>query len=197
VQHYLCLTIITGYPRWRLYDEKYLPEFNELETLKFIDEKKNLILIGSTGAGKTFYSGILGFEACKQGKSVLFITVADLIIKIKETMSLNQISKLKNKFEKYDLVILDELGYYSFDKEIAELFFNLVSSRYQKGSIIITTNLNFDEWISPLGNSKLTGALVGRLCEKSYIIELEREVDGRMQNTLNWRKSKSTSTLEL
>jgi DNA replication protein DnaC len=170
-----------------VYAKKYLPEFNELESLRFIDQKRNLILLGNAGAGKTYYAGILGMEACLAGKTVLFLSVSDLIIKIKETMSNNQISKFKSTFQKYDLVILDELGYYSFNQEIAELFFNILEVRYRKGSMIITSNLNVDDWGTPFKDPKIASALISRLCEEAYVIELEREIDGRLQNTLNWR----------
>ena len=81
-----------------------------------------------------------------EGKSVLFISVPNLIIELKEAMSRSQLTAYKRKFEKYDLVILDELGYVSFDKEGCEILFNLLSNRNDKGSIIITTNLTFDRW---------------------------------------------------
>ena len=173
-----------------VYDSCYLEKFKEFETLNFINEKRNLILRGASGAGKTYYASALGMLACMQGMSVLFITLADLIIKLKENMSLNQISTLKRKFQNYDLIILDELGYYSFDTAVAELFFNLLSSRELKGSTIITTNLDFDEWVKPLGCTKLTGSLVSRLCRRADVVELEREIDGRMQDTLDWLASR-------
>lgn len=173
-----------------VYDPGYADKFAELETLDFIKEKRNLILKGASGAGKTYYASALGLLACMQGKSVLFVTLPDLIINLKESMSLNQISSLKRKFQRYDLIILDELGYYSFDTEIAELFFNLLSCRELKGSTIITTNLDFEEWTKPLGDTKLTGSLVSRVCRRAHIVELEREVDGRMQDTLDWLAAK-------
>ena len=173
-----------------VYNEKFIAKFSEMETLEFINERQNIILLGATGAGKTFYATALGILACQQGKRVLFVSVADLIIKLKETMSLNQISSFKRKFSTFDLVIIDELGYYSFGKEIAELFFNILSCREKRGSIIITTNLNFDEWTGPLGDPKLASALISRICRQAHIIELEREIDGRMQDTLDWMKSR-------
>ena len=174
-----------------VYDEKYHPQFAELETLDFIDQKKNLILMGGTGAGKTFYASCLGLEACMKGKTVLFLTIPDLIIRIREHTSMNQIKMLEGRFQRYDLIILDEFGYFSFDPEVAEVFFAMWSMRHMKGSTIVTTNLDFDEWVKPLNDAKIAGALVGRLCEKSYVIELEREIDGRLQNTLDWRKKNS------
>ena len=80
------------------------------------------------------------------GMSVLFISVPNLIIELKEAMTLNQLNAYKRKFEKYNVVILDELGYVSFDREGCEILFNLLSNRNDKGSIIITTNLTFDRW---------------------------------------------------
>jgi len=177
-----------------VYDSKFIERFDELETLEFIDEKQNIILKGASGAGKTYYACALGLAACMAGKSVLFVSLADFIIKLKETMNLNQISSFKRRFQKYDLVILDELGYYSFDKGVAEIFFNLLSSRELQGSIIITTNLDFEEWIMPLGETKLTGAFVSRICRRAHILELEREIDGRMQDTLDWLCNKKNNS---
>lgn len=94
-----------------LYKQEYIKEFEELDTLKFIDEKENIILIGTPGAGKTHYAIGLGIKACIEGKSVLFISVPNLIIELKEAMSRSQLTAYKRKFEKFDLVILDELGY--------------------------------------------------------------------------------------
>jgi len=130
------------------------------------------------------------YEACMKGKTVLFLTIPDLIIRIREHMSMSQIKMLESRFQRYDLIILDEFGYFSFDPEVAEVFFAMWSMRHMKGSTIVTTNLDFDEWVKPLNDAKIAGALVGRLCEKSYVIELEREIDGRLQNTLDWRREK-------
>lgn len=171
-----------------VYDKRFIDKFSELETLAFIKEKQNIILMGATGAGKTFYATALGMLACQKSMRVLFVSVADLIIRLKETMSMSQITNFKQRFLAYDLVIIDELGYYSFGKEIAELFFSILSTRDKCGSVIITSNLNFDEWATPLGDTKLASALISRICHRSHIIELERDIDGRMQDTLNWMK---------
>jgi DNA replication protein DnaC len=175
-----------------VYDPKYAADFDELKTLDFIERKANVILIGAAGAGKTYYSIALGMEACKKGLNVLFISVPDLIIRLREAMSNNQITALKRKFMRYHLIVIDELGYFSFDKPTAEVFFNLVSERHQNGSVIITSNLDFPDWVSPLGDTKLTTALVDRIHCKSHILYLEREVGGRMQETINWQRKKQT-----
>lgn len=118
-------------------------KIHELESLNFIQEKGNIILIGNPGTGKTHLATALGIKACTQGLSVLYVSVPNLVIELKEAMSRHQVAQYKRKFEKVDLVILDELGYVSFDREGSEILFNLISNRNDIGSIIITTNLTF------------------------------------------------------
>lgn len=172
--------------------EKYEPEirrkFTEIETLKFIENKENIILIGTSGSGKTHYATAIGIKACFAGKNVLFTSIPNLVIELKEAMSLNQITAYKKKFEKYDLVILDELGYISFDKEGCEILFNLLSNRNDKGSIIITTNLTFDRWEEVFKDTMLTGAIVDRLAHKAHILDMSLEVSYRLEETMDWLK---------
>lgn len=172
------------------YNRELINEFNQLSKLKFIEEKENIILIGTPGSGKTHYSIGLGIKACMNGLSVLFISVPNLMIELKEAMSLNQLNSYKKKFEKYDLVILDELGYVSFDKTGCEILFNLLSNRNDKGSIIITTNLAFDRWEEIFIDPMLTGAMVDRLAYKAHIMDISREVSHRYEETVAWINSK-------
>lgn len=171
------------------YGSEFKRKFDELETLEFIDKKENIILIGTPGAGKTHYSIGLGIKACLKGKTVLFVSVPNLIIELKEAMSLNQLNSYKRKFEKYDLVILDELGYISFDKAGCEILFNLLSNRNDKGSIIITTNLTFDRWEEIFKDTMLTGAIVDRLAYKAHILDISRETSHRFEETITWLKT--------
>jgi len=175
------------------YSEVFLPEFEELEALDFISKNENIILIGTTGAGKTHYSIALGVAACMAGKSVLFANVANLVTELKETMSRQQITWFRRKFERYSLVILDELGYISFDKAGAELLFNLISSRNDKGSIIVTSNLTFDRWEEVFHDPTLTAAAVDRLAHKGHILDISREKGGRFEETLAWIESRKNS----
>jgi len=168
-----------------LYKTEFINEFNELETLEFIDKKENVILIGTPGAGKSHYAIGLGIKACVEGKSVLFASVPNLIIELKEAMSKSQLTNYKRRFDKYDLVILDELGYVSFDKEGCEILFNLISNRNDKGSIIITTNLTFDRWEEIFKDAMLTGAMVDRLAYKAHILDLSRNVSHRYEETVS------------
>jgi DNA replication protein DnaC len=172
------------------YDAAFKPKFEELETLKFIENKENIILIGTPGAGKTHYAISLGIAACMKGKSVLFSSVPNLIIEIKEAMSQNQLNSYRKKFERYSLVILDELGYVSFDKSGCEILFNLLSNRHGKGSVIITTNLTFDLWEGVFKDPTLTGAMIDRLAHKAHILDISREQGGRFEETLAWMSNK-------
>ena len=173
-----------------IYKKEFLPEFTELETLDFIDKKENIILIGTPGAGKSHYAIALGIKACNIGKSVLFTSVPNLIIELKEAMSKSQLSIYKKRFERFDLVILDELGYVSFDKEGCEILFNLLSNRNDKGSIIITTNLTFDRWEEIFKDTMLTGAIVDRLAYKAHILDISRDVSHRYEETVKWKNNK-------
>jgi DNA replication protein DnaC len=175
------------------YGVEFKKKFQELETLLFIKNKENIILIGTPGCGKTHYSIALGVKACMEGKNVLFSTVPNLIIELKEAMSLNQLTVYRKKFEGYDLVILDELGYVSFDKSGCEILFNLLSNRNDKGSIIITTNLTFDRWDEIFKDTMLTGAIVDRLAHKAHILDISRETSHRFEETISWIKSNANN----
>jgi len=176
---------LAGFDRSK-YDLAFDRKFSELETLNFIANMENIILIGTPGAGKTHYATALGIAACLKGRSVLFVSVPNLIIELKEAMTNHQITVYRRKFENFHLVILDELGYISFDKSGSELLFNLLSSRNDKGSIIITTNLTFDRWGDVFGDPTLTGAMVDRLAHKAHILDIPREKGGRLEQTLDW-----------
>jgi DNA replication protein DnaC len=168
------------------YDEVFLPKFEELETLQFIENMENIVLLGTSGAGKTHYAIALGIAACMKGHSVLFATVPNLIAELKETMSSNQLTSYRKRFEKYDLVILDELGYVSMDKSGCEMLFNLISSRNDKGSIVVTSNLTFDRWEEIFKDPTLTGALIDRLAHKAHILDISRDKGGRFEETIAW-----------
>ncbi len=172
------------------YEDQFKEKFEELESLKFIENKENIVLIGSPGAGKTHYAIGLGIKTCLVGKNVLFSSVPNLIIELKEAMSLNQLNTYRKKFEKYDLVILDELGYVSFDKIGCEILFNLLSNRNDKGSIIITTNLVFNRWEEIFKDTMLTGAIVDRLAHKAHVLDISRETSHRFEETIAWMKKK-------
>lgn len=171
------------------YKNEFNGKFKELETLNFIKEKENIILIGTPGSGKSHYATALGIKAITEGHAVLFVSVPNLVIELREALSKHQLNVYKRKFEKYAVVILDELGYVSFDKSGAEILFNLLSNRNDKGSIIITSNLSFDRWNEVFNDTVLTGALVDRLAHKAHILDISRDTSYRFEETISWIKN--------
>ncbi|HSH36458.1 IS21-like element helper ATPase IstB [Schnuerera sp.] len=173
----------------------YLPEdarnrFKELRTLNFINEGRNIILAGNPGTGKTHLSIGLGIKACNEGHKVFFTTAASLINELKETRSDKKLYTFEKRFEKYDLIIIDELGYISFDKEGSELLFTFLSLRAERKSTIITTNLSFDRWNEIFNDAVLTAALIDRMTHKSYVINMNGD-SYRIKETREWLEKSS------
>jgi DNA replication protein DnaC len=129
-----------------------------------------------------------------KGQSVLFAQVVNLVTELKETAGNNQMSSFRKRFEKYDLVILDELGYVSMDKAACDTLFNLISSRNDKGSIIVTSNLTFPRWEEVFKDPTLTGALIDRLAHKAHVLDISREKGGRFEETLAWLEGGTAGT---
>jgi len=146
-----------------------------LERLDFIESGQNIVLAGNPGTGKTHIAVGLGLKACLQGYKVLFTTVHKLLTQIRESHSQRTLKVMEARFEKYDLVICDEFGYVSFDKEGSELLFNHLSLRAGRKSTIITTNLGFERWEEIFGDPVLTAALVDRLTHKAHLINMNGE----------------------
>lgn len=144
----------------------------EVETLDFIKEGRSIVMYGNPGTGKTHIAIGLGVKACMEGYSVFFTSVPRLLTVIREAKSEKTLRNLELRFERFDLVICDELGYVGFDKESAEMLFNHLSLRTRKKATIITTNLPFTRWEEVLKDKVLCSALVDRLCHKSYLINM-------------------------
>ena len=157
------------------YEEPLKNEIQDLSTLDFIKRKENAIFIGNPGRGKTHLAIGLGIATSLADMRVLFTNVPNLVIELKEAMSRNQVTAYKRKFAKYELVIIDELGYVSFDRQGNEILFNLLSNRNETGSMIITTNLAFENWEEVFQDTNLTGALVDRLTHKAHILDMSGE----------------------
>jgi DNA replication protein DnaC len=152
-------------------------QIQELATLGFINNKQNLILIGSPGTGKTHLAISLGYLATQRRLKIKFITIADLMLQMEVAKSQN---RLKNFFSKSithpSLLVLDEFGYVKLNEEQANFMFQLVNKRYETGSIIITSNLTFSQWQSVLNNDEaLTAAIMDRLIHHSHIININGE----------------------
>jgi DNA replication protein DnaC len=171
---------LAGFPHKKYIEDlivEDLPEdaqkkFKTLLTLDFITQGQNLILAGNPGTGKTHLAIGLGIRACVEGYRVLFTTIPLLINQLKESRSERTLRAFGNKFANYDLIIADELGYISFDKEGSELLFTHLSLRSGRKSTIITTNLSFDRWSEIFHDPVMTAAMVDRMTHKSYMINM-------------------------
>lgn len=140
------------------------PQIQNIFRLKFIEDKSNIVFVGGVGLGKTHLASALGYQACLMGHTVLFASAIDTINTL---IAAQQTGRLKQELKKYlkpSLLILDELGYLPIDKNGADLLFQVISQRYEQGSIIITTNRVFNDWPCIFNNdSTLTSALLDRL----------------------------------
>lgn len=154
-----------------------------LATLDFIEKGKNIIMTGNPGTGKTMVSIALGLKACLAGYKVLFTTVPLLVTTLNECNSARTLRYFENRFEKYDLVVADELGYTSFDREGTDLLFNNLSLRAARKSTIITTNLSFERWVEVFGDPTVTSAMIDRLTYKAILVDMEGD-SYRLRETL-------------
>ncbi len=148
---------------------------NELASCRFIEEKKNVIMLGNPGRGKTHMAIGLGLKACASGMSVLFKNASTLSTELAEAKNNYVLGKIEKKIQKADLLIIDEMGYVSFDRFQSELLFKVIADRSERGSVIVTTNLPFSEWTTLFENTALVAALVDRLTFRSYILDMNGE----------------------
>ena len=156
-----------------------------LESLEFIKNGQNVILAGNPGTGKTHLSIGLGIKACMEDYRVFYTSIPRLITQIRESRSQKTLRTLEGRFEKFDLVICDEFGYISFDKEGAEMLFSHLSLRAGRKSTVITTNLAFNQWSEIFGDPVLTAAMVDRLTHKAHIINMNG-MSYRIKETKKW-----------
>lgn len=154
-------------------------------SLEFIETGQNIILAGNPGTGKSHMAIGLGIKACTAGYTVLFTTIPLLVNELKECRSNKTLRAFENRFEKYDLIIADELGYISFDKEASELLFTYLSLRAGRKSTIITTNLSFERWDEIFKDPVMTAAMIDRLTHKSYIVNMNGN-SYRLKETKRW-----------
>ena len=132
-------------------------------------------VVGLTGTGKTHIALGLGLSACQKGLSVGFVTAAALVHELMEARDERRLLRLQKQMVGYKLLIIDELGFVPLSKTGAELLFELISQRYERGSTLITSNLPFDEWTETFGSERLTGALLDRLTHHVNILEMNGE----------------------
>jgi len=138
---------------------------------EYIDNRENVLFIGNSGTGKTHLATALAFAACQQGHNVRFFTATGLVTQLLERRQDRELERLQKQLERLELIVLDELGYVPFSKAGAELLFDVIGRAYERTSLMLTTNLPFEEWTEVMGSERLTGALLDRLTHRVHIIE--------------------------
>lgn len=166
------------------------PLVMELMKGEFLEKRENLILIGASGTGKTHLATALGMAACLTGKKVRFFRVTELITTLVEARDEKLLLRLRAQLAKQHLLILDELGYVPASKVGAELLFDIIGTAYERQSLIVTTNLPFENWTEVLGSERLTGAALDRLTHRCHILETTGE-SYRLKDAQRRRRKKT------
>ena len=159
------------------FDFAAIPKLNKMQVLElarceWIERRENVIALGPSGTGKTHIALALGLAACQKGLSVGFTTAAALVSEMMEARDERRLLRFQKQMAGYKLLIIDELGFVPLSKTGAELLFELISQRYERGATLITSNLPFDEWTEILGSERLTGALLDRVTHHVNILEM-------------------------
>lgn len=147
----------------------------QITALDFLEKKENLLLLGAVGTGKSHLATALGIKACSLGKKVKFYRTADLATTLADALRQGTLSKLNRALTKLDLLILDEVGYVPTSKQSAELLFSVISSCYERQSVIVTSNLELGRWNEVFGDDRLTAALIDRLVHHAHILSFSGE----------------------
>ena len=162
------------------FDFAAIPKLNKMLVLElargeWIERRENVIAIGPSGTGKTHVALGLGLAACQKGLAVGFTTASALVHELMEARDERRLLRLQKQMAGYKLLIIDELGFVPLSKTGAELLFELISRRYERGATLITSNLPFDEWTETFGSERLTGALLDRLTHHVHILEMNAD----------------------
>jgi DNA replication protein DnaC len=186
------------FPTAKLLDEfdfTARPSVNKLLVLDlvrgdYLTRQENILLVGPSGTGKTHLATALGMAACAQGQRVRFWRVTELITTLREADQDRQLLRMRSHLAKLDLLILDEFGYVPASKAGAELLFDVIATAYERSSVILTTNLPFENWTEVLGNERLTGAALDRLTHRCHILETSGE-SYRLQDAKRRRRQEA------
>jgi DNA replication protein DnaC len=178
------------------YDFTALPSLNkalvlELARCEYLARRENVIALGNAGTGKTHIALGLGLAACQKGLAVGFTTAAALVHELIEARDEKRLLRLQRQLAACTLLIIDELGYVPLSPTGAELLFEVFSQRYERGTVILTSNLPFDEWTSVFGSERLTGALLDRLTHHVHILEMNGE-SYRLRQSRHRRRASSS-----
>jgi DNA replication protein DnaC len=154
----------------------------------YLARKEPIIFLGETGTGKTHLASGLGVAACRQGKRVRFTTAAEMVTELIEAQNHAELTRVRNRWTRYDLIVIDELGYVVMPDTAAELLFQVIAGRAERAAVIVTTNLPFSEWTTKFPNARLCKAMLDRLTDQAHIIDTGDE-SYRFRRTLE-RKQK-------
>jgi DNA replication protein DnaC len=168
------------------------PKVLELARGEWIEQRSNICLIGSPGTGKTHVATALGLAACRQGQRVRFVTAAKLVTRLEEAQKQYQLDRLLAQLDRADLLICDELGYLSLGRGGAELLFRVFADRYERRSLLVTSNLPFSEWGQVFQGERMTAALLDRLTHRCHILEMNGE-SFRFRESMKSKRGKKAS----
>ena len=159
------------------FDFSFQPSINkeqiiDFKNLRFIENKENIIFVGSPGVGKTHLATAIGITAAQNRNSTYFINCNDLIANLKKANSENRFINRINHYAKYKVLVIDEVGFLPVDPEGANMFFQLINKRYEKHTTIITTNKPFGQWGELFGDNMIANAILDRLVHHSHIINI-------------------------
>lgn len=168
-----------------------LPKHKVLELTRgeWVEQRWNCCLIGGSGTGKTHVASALGQALCRLGKRVRFFSAAGLVTQLDEAQQQHRLDRLLAQLDRLDLLIVDELGYLSFSRAAAELLFQVFAERYERRSLLITSNLPFGEWGQVFQGERMTAALLDRLTHRCHIFEMNGE-SYRFRESMKAKKDK-------
>jgi DNA replication protein DnaC len=167
------------------------PKILELARCEWIEQKYNCCLVGSHGTGKTHIAVSLGQAACRAGLRVRFFTAADLVNQLEKAQKQYTLDRLLGQLERAHLLICDELGYVTLSRGGVELLFRVFGDRYERASILITSNLPFGEWNQIFQGERMTAALLDRLTHRCHIFQMNGE-SYRFRESMKQKKGKKT-----
>jgi DNA replication protein DnaC len=178
------------------FDFTAVPSLNKQKILElargeWLDQHFNVCLLGGVGIGKTHVATALGLAACRQGRKVRFFSAANLVTRLEEAQKSYQLDRFLAQLDRTDLLICDELGYLSFSRGGAELLFQVFADRYERASLLITSNLAFSDWGQVFQGERMTAALLDRLTHRCHIFELSGE-SYRFRESMKAKKGKKT-----